>query len=81
MAELRVQLTGEDVRKLVSGDVTKISINHIVFAVGKTYMQDVDTIVVGIVPDVSLPILKHYVEEAEKKEKRDEEATPRSSSS
>lgn len=66
MAELRIQLSGEDVRKLLSRQDTKISISHIVFAVGKEFIRDVETIVVTLSPDVSASILKHYIEEAEK---------------
>lgn len=66
MAELKISLSGEDVRKLVSGQDTKVSISSVVFAVGKDFMRDVDTIVVSVAPDVSTQIIKHYVQEAEK---------------
>lgn len=65
MAEIRISLTGEDYRKLVAGEVTKISIANIIFAVGKEYMRDVDTIAISL-SEIGFPVMKHYVEEAEK---------------
>ena len=76
MAELKIQLSGDDLRKLLSDQDAKISIAHVVFAVGKDYMKEVDTLVINVAPNVSLQAQKYWLEEAEKAKKGASETPP-----